>query len=51
MWPDKVSNSGPPALESDVLPTALCSLASGDDNVTLYVPSHDKSLQKLRKHN
>ena len=24
MWPDQVSNQGPPAYESDVLPTALC---------------------------
>ena len=27
MWPDRVSNLGPLALESDVLPTALRSLA------------------------
>ena len=24
MWPDRVSNPGPLALESDALPTALC---------------------------
>ena len=24
MWPDRVSNPGPLALESDVLPTVLC---------------------------
>ena len=23
MWPDRVSNPGPPALESDALPTAI----------------------------
>ena len=28
MWPDRVSNSGPLALESDALPTALRGLAS-----------------------
>ena len=27
MWPDRVSNPGHLALESDVLPTALCGLA------------------------
>ena len=27
MWPDRVSNPGPLTLESDALPTALCSLA------------------------
>ena len=28
MWPKRVSNRGPLALESDVLPTALCGPAS-----------------------
>ena len=28
MWPDLVSNMGPLALESDALPTALCSPAN-----------------------
>ena len=27
MWPDRISNPRPVALESDVLPTALCGLA------------------------
>ena len=27
MWPDQVSNLGPPALQSDALLTALCGLA------------------------
>ena len=27
MWPDRVLNQGPLALESDPLPTALCGLA------------------------
>ena len=34
MWPDQVTNSGPLNLESDMLPTALDSLAiEGRDTV------------------
>ena len=43
MWPDQVSNPGPLALESDVLLTALCSLA--DDVVMTSMISAGHMLQ------
>ena len=37
MWPDRVSNPGPTALESDALPTALCCLLASLDDVDLGI--------------
>ena len=42
MWPDWVSNLGPLALESDALPTALCSLA-----ILSYRPAQNETVQIL----
>ena len=46
MWPDRVSNSGPLALESDRLPAALCSPASFHltDCCSKYYFSHVETL-------
>ena len=36
MWPDRVSNPGPLALESDALPIALCSPAAQIENPYIF---------------
>ena len=49
MWPDRVSSSGPLALESDALPTALCGpaicrLYNNIDHTYSYVYAYFKMI-------
>ena len=45
MWPDRVLNPEPLALESNALPTALCDLAPRE--MTLIARANDKDSDQL----